>query len=564
MFSAMVCAIRSIPRWRSGCDVSNTVLEVSNLSVAINGGDRTHAVQGINLTVGADEIVCVVGESGSGKSVTAQAVMGLLPKGAMRVESGAIRLQGDQLLTKSDTELRAIRGTRMAMVFQEPMTALNPLMTVGAQVSEILKIHTKLSKPERKARVLEIFAATALFDSERIYGAFPHQLSGGQRQRAIVAMAMILDPQIIIADEPTTALDVTTQAQILKLMRELQKVRRTALLFVTHDFGVVAEIADRVAVMQHGSLLETGPVADILNDPKHTYTQDLIRAIPKLVPPAARNTSGAKLILSARQIEKSYGGPAQKVHAVKSVSFELRQGETLGIVGESGSGKSTLARCVVRLIEPDTGDVILNGQNLCHLSRRELRPHRKTIQMIFQDPYSSLNPRVKVGQLVAQGPIVQGKTRAEARSIARDLLNLVGLDENALERYPHEFSGGQRQRIGIARALALSPSVLVADEPVSALDVSVQSQVLDLLAHVRRQFQLAMLFITHDLRVAAQVCDRVAVMQFGEIVEEGSTANVFAVPTHPYTRALLNSVPGRSWETDRLVPRTRRPALGDQ
>jgi peptide/nickel transport system ATP-binding protein len=527
----------------------DTILRVRDLTVELpEGAQRLHAVEDISFDLNPDETLCLVGESGSGKSVTGRAILGLLGRTRLQVSGGEIAFKGENLLRASAARMRAIRGAEISMVFQEPMTALNPLMTVGAQVTEILKVHTNLKRQERRTRVLQMFAATALAEPERTYNAFPHQLSGGQRQRAIIAMALILDPQIIIADEPTTALDVTTQAQILKLMRDLQKIRRTGLLFVTHDFGVVAEIADRVAVMQRGRLVETGPTADILNNPQHSYTQALIRAIPKLVPRPARKSSNAQVVLSIRQLKKSYGGRGRNVQAIKGACFELRRGETLGIVGESGSGKSTLARCVVRLIEPDAGEIILDGQNLCRASRRQLRPHRRLIQMVFQDPYSSLNPRVKVGQLVAQGPMVQGRTRAEALQIARHLLNVVGLEEKALDRYPHEFSGGERQRIGIARALALSPAVLVADEPVSALDVSVQSQVLELLAQVRRHFQLAMLFITHDLRVAAQICDRVAVMQSGAIVEEGTTADVFAAPAHPYTRTLLNSVPGRSWE----------------
>jgi peptide/nickel transport system ATP-binding protein len=368
-------------------------------------------------------------------------------------------------------------------------------------------------------------------------------------------MALILDPQLIIADEPTTALDVTTQAQILTLIRDLQAIHRTALLFVTHDFGVVAEIAHRVAVMQRGRLVETGLVKEILNEPKHPYTKALIQAIPRLVPRAPRPSIEVEPILSVTNIGKSYGPKRHRVHAVRALTLELHRGEVLGLVGESGSGKSTAARCIVRLVEPDRGAIILRGQDLCGLSRRQLRPFRKAIQMVFQDPFGSLNPRLSVKQLVAQGPVVHGKDRAATAALARDLLRLVGLDATALDRYPHEFSGGQRQRIGIARALALRPDVLVADEPVSALDVSVQAQVLQLLAEVRDGFNLAILFITHDLRVAAQICDRIAVMRFGEVVEEGLIGDVFSAPSHPYTRELLSSVPGRSWEAQRSLPR---------
>jgi peptide/nickel transport system ATP-binding protein len=410
-----------------------------------------------------------------------------------------------------------------------------------------------MRKAARKAKVLELFKDVHLPEPERIYAAYPHEVSGGQRQRVVISMALILDPQIIIADEPTTALDVTTQAQILKLMKNLQSSRQTGLVFVTHDFGVVAEIADRVVVMQHGRVVESGPVEKILNEPQHPYTQALIRAVPKFMPRPKQELLDEAPILSVKELDKVYGSAVGGVAAVKKANLDLRRGETIGIVGESGSGKSTLARCIVRLIEPTAGQIILQGQNFSQLPRKQLRPFRKTVQMIFQDPYSSLNPRLTVGQLVAQGPIVQGVSKAEAFDLAGQLLKLVGLDHSANRRYPHEFSGGQRQRIGIARALAMRPAVLIADEPVSALDVSVQAQVLALLDDIRRRFDLAMLFITHDLRVAAQVCDRVAVMRFGEIVEEGPTAQVFAAPSHPYTRALLDAVPGKSWEQRRTA-----------
>ncbi len=532
-------------------DAEAALLRVRNLTVDLPpGAQRQHAVKDVSFDLAPNEILCLVGESGSGKSVTGRAVMGLLGRTRLRISGGEIAFRGGNLLEANAARMRALRGAEIAMVFQEPMTALNPLMTVGAQVAEALRTHTSLSRGQRRARVLELFAATALPDPERIYDAFPHQLSGGQRQRAVIAMALILDPQIIIADEPTTALDVTTQAQILRLIKDLQQARRTALLFVTHDFGVVAEIADRVAVMQNGSIVEAGPAAEILNNPRHSYTRTLIGAIPKLLPRRSRGRKEAPHVLAVRNVSKAFGASKQ-LRAVHKVSLDLRQGETLGIVGESGSGKSTLARCVMRLMDPDSGDITLDGCDFAGLPHRELRTHRRKIQMVFQDPYSSLNPRVKVGQLVAQGPLVQGTPRAEAFATARELLNLVGLDERAMDRYPHEFSGGQRQRIGIARALALRPAVLVADEPVSALDVSIQAQVLELLDQLRHRLDLAMLFITHDLRVAARVCDRVAVMQRGEIVEMGETIDVFAAPAHPYTRTLLSAVPGRAWETRR-------------
>jgi len=379
--------------------------------------------------------------------------------------------------------------------------------------------------------------------------AYPHELSGGQRQRAMIAMALALDPKLLIADEPTTALDVTTQAQILKLVRELQQRRRTAVLFITHDFGVVAEIADRVVVMQHGRVVEHGPAKDILHRPRHDYTKQLIAAVPPLAAPRAREL-GDEMILTVSNISKTYrsggflGRGERVTHAVKDVSLALPRGATLGIVGESGSGKSTLARCIIRLIDPDAGSILLEGQDWARLSRSDIRTRTQQMQMVFQDPFASLNPRRKAGELVAQGPIVHGTPRSRALAEARELFRLVGLDPSAADRLPHEFSGGQRQRIGLARALALKPAVLVADEPVSALDVSVQAQVLKLLAGLRERLGLSIIFITHDLRVAAQICDLVAVMKDGVVVEQGLTHQVFGSPRHPYTQALLDAIPG--------------------
>ena len=534
--------------------MNNSVLEISDLSVAIKGGgDRTHAVQGISLTVGANEIVCVVGESGSGKSVTAQAVMGLLPKASMQVESGAIRLQGDPLLTKSDAELRAIRGTRMAMVFQEPMTALNPVERVGDQIREVLEIHTRLDHKEQRERVLEIMRAVHLPDPEQMIDAYPHQLSGGQRQRIMIAAALVLDPALLIADEPTTALDVTTQAQILKLVREMQGRKKTGVLFITHDFGVVSEIADRVVVMQMGRIVEQGPCDQVLRHPREAYTKMLLAAVPSMTPPKRLPATGA-VVLETASLFKTYGKRslfqpnARVVDAVKDVSLTVRRGETLGIVGESGSGKSTVARCVARLVETTRGAIRLDGVDVAVMKERQFRPMRRRVQFIFQDPYRSLNPRRTVAEAIVEGPMNYGLGREEALRRARDLMAIVHLSPDAVDRYPHQFSGGQRQRICIARALAMEPELLIGDEPVSALDVSVQDQVLKLLDEVRRKFNLAVLFITHDLRVAAQVCDRIAVMQRGVIVEQGATVEVFAAPRHEYTRALFEAAPGRGQE----------------
>jgi peptide/nickel transport system ATP-binding protein len=527
-----------------------SLLKVENLTVALPaGGDRPHAIEDITLEVDAGEILCVVGESGSGKSITANAVMGLLPKG-LAVKAGRIVFEGRDLLALSPEGMRRLRGARLAMIFQEPMTALNPVMRVGEQIAEALRVHG--AGAEAAKRVPELLAAVNLPDPAATARAYPFRLSGGQRQRVMIAMALALEPSLLIADEPTTALDVTTQMQILRLIREIQSRRGTGVMFITHDFGVVAEIADRVAVMQHGRIVEQGPAAEILNRPQHPYTQALIAAVPHGAPGSAAPSS-APVILEAKGVEKTYRrtggwfGPKPVVRAVQDADFVLRKGETLGLVGESGSGKSTLARCVVKLVEPEKGEILFEGVDLRPLSRRAWKPYRKKIQMVFQDPFASLNPRRRVGEIIAEGPITHGAPRAAALARARELLALVQLDPGAMERYPHEFSGGQRQRIGIARALAMEPELLIADEPVSALDVSVQAQVLDLLADIRARLGLTMLFITHDLRVAAQVCDRIAVMQRGAIVEQGPTAEVFGDPRHPYTRQLLDSIPGRGW-----------------
>ncbi|WP_149537591.1 ABC transporter ATP-binding protein [Siccirubricoccus phaeus] len=526
-----------------------TLLTVENLTVALpQGGDRPHAVEGISLSISAGEILCVVGESGSGKSITANAVMGLLPRG-LPVTSGAIGFEGKDVLALSPEAMRRLRGSRMAMIFQEPMTALNPLMRVGDQIAEALRVHG--AGADAAKRVPELLAAVNLPDPKAIARSHPFRLSGGQRQRVMIAMALALEPTLLIADEPTTALDVTTQMQILRLIREIQSRRGTGVMFITHDFGVVAEIADRVAVMQRGRIVEQGPAAEVLNHPQHPYTRALIAAVPHGAPDSRPQVTTAP-VLDVKGVEKTYRrggmfGARAVVRAVHDADFILRRGETLGLVGESGSGKSTLARCVVKLVEPETGTIAYHGTDLRPLSRNAWKPFRQRIQMIFQDPYASLNPRRKVGEAIAEGPITHGVARGKALAKARELLALVQLDPGAMERYPHEFSGGQRQRIGIARALAMEPELLIADEPVSALDVSVQAQVLALLADIRERLGLTMLFITHDLRVAAQVCDRVAVMQRGAIVEQGPTAEVFSAPQHPYTRQLLDSIPGRGW-----------------
>jgi peptide/nickel transport system ATP-binding protein len=530
------------------------VLDVQGLTVRLPGGaDRTNAVENVSFAVGPGEIVCVVGESGSGKSVTAHAIMGLLPPRQLTVAGGRVLLEGDDILAKSRAAMRKIRGARIGMIFQEPMTALNPVMKVGDQIAEVLDIHTKLNERERRQRVLDVMGSVHLPEPERMIDVYPHQLSGGQRQRIMIAAALVLDPALLIADEPTTALDVTTQAQILKLIKELRERRNTGVLFITHDFGVVAEVAHRVVVMQHGRVVEQGATEDVLRRPRDAYTRMLIRSVPSLSPPARKPLDNAVMVLQTKALNKTYttGGlftARHDVRAARDVNLIVCRGETLGVVGESGSGKSTVARCIARLIEPSDGAILIEGADVAKLSARKLRPHRKRVQIVFQDPYRSLNPRRSVGAAITEGPVNFGMTESAAHERARELMGLVGLDADALTRFPHQFSGGQRQRICIARALAMEPELLVADEPVSALDVSVQAQVLSLIDDVRKRFNLAVLFITHDLRVAAQVCDRIAVMHRGEVVEEGPTATVFGSPAHAYTRALLDSAPGRDFD----------------
>jgi peptide/nickel transport system ATP-binding protein len=542
--------------------MTDSVLDIKDLVVSL-GKDAGAAriIDGVSLNVAAGETLCVVGESGSGKSVTSLTVMGLLQKGTLVPTGGSVKLLGEELLTASEYRLRQLRATRMAMIFQEPMTALNPVVPVGRQIDEVLRAHTNLDARARRKRILDMMDQVRLPEIERIFASYPHRLSGGQRQRIMIAMALVLEPKLLIADEPTTALDVTTQKQILTLIRDLQRDHGTAVLFITHDMGVVAEIADRVAVMRGGRLVETGALDTILRTPQMEYTRNLLSSVPSLVPRPPRPETPEPVVLEANELgkvyrERSFLGKTREVTAAANVTLTLRKGRTLGIVGESGSGKSTVARCIVRLIDPTSGGIRLAGREISELSRRLLRPYRRGIQIVFQDPYRSLNPRITVGETIAEGPINYGMPRAQALERARELLELVDLPADAISRYPHQFSGGQRQRIAVARALALDPDVLVADEAVSALDVSVQAQVLELLDEIQKRLGIALLFITHDLRVAAQICDDVAVMQHGRIVEQGAAAEVLTNPKQAYTRALLDAAPGRGWDFANFRPVT--------
>ncbi len=540
--------------------MTSPVLDIQNLVVSLgNKPQNPRVIDGVSLQVRERETLCLVGESGSGKSVTALTVMGLLQRGSLVPTGGSIKLVGEELLNAGDRRLRQLRATTMAMIFQEPMTALNPVVPVGRQIDEVLRVHTDLDARARRQRILAMMDQVRLPEVERIFASYPHRLSGGQRQRIMIAMALVLEPKLLIADEPTTALDVTTQKQILTLIRDLQRDHGTAVLFITHDMGVVAEIADRVAVMRQGRLVETGPLDTILRAPTMEYTRNLLSAVPSLVPREPRAESREPVVLEANELgkiyrERSFFGRTREVAAAQDVTLTLRKGRTLGIVGESGSGKSTVARCIVRLIDPTSGGIRLAGCEISDLSRRLLQPHRQKIQIIFQDPYRSLNPRITIGETIAEGPINYGMPRAQALEKARELLDLVDLPVDAITRYPHQFSGGQRQRIAIARALALDPDVLVADEAVSALDVSVQAQVLELLDEIQTRLGIALLFITHDLRVAAQICDDVAVMQHGRIVEQGPAALILTNPQTSYTRALLDAAPGRGWDFAKFGP----------
>ncbi|HSV50901.1 MAG TPA: ABC transporter ATP-binding protein [Burkholderiaceae bacterium] len=525
------------------------VLDLAGLSIRLpQGADRALAVEAASLSVLPGQTLCVVGESGSGKSMIANAVMGLLPRPLVAPVAGKILFEGIDLLTLAEPQMRELRGRRIGMVFQEPMTALNPVMRIGEQIGEVLDSHGSVPAAEKRRRILAALTDVGLPDPELLIDSYPFRLSGGQRQRVMIACALVLEPALLIADEPTTALDVTTQAQILKLIRELQQRRGTAVLFITHDFGVVSEIADQVVVMQSGKVVEAGSVRQVLDAPKHPYTRKLIAAIPSGQAQRATPTDDAMHVLQVQDLCKTYRSSGslfsrgRTTQAARDVNFTLRRGETLGLVGESGSGKSSVGRCLVGLAPFDSGRILFKGRTLPQgeAFRREAAGK---IQMVFQDPYASLNPRHRVGAAIAGGPIAQGVSKAEAMARTMELLKLVGLGADAAQRYPHEFSGGQRQRIGIARALAMQPELLVADEPVSALDVSVQAQVLELFAQVRDKFQLAMVFITHDLRVAGQMCDHIAVMQRGVVVEYGETHKVLRDPQHEYTRKLIDAVP---------------------
>ena len=519
--------------------MNQPVLHIQQLSVSLpEGADRTHALHNISLQLQAGQTLCVVGESGSGKSVLATTVMGLLAT-ELKVTQGHVALQGEDLLRASPARLRALRGHTMGMVFQEPMTALNPVMRCGEQVDEVLRTHTDWPAAQRRDYIMHMLAQVRLPDPERIWRSYPHQLSGGQRQRIVIAMAMVMKPALLICDEPTTALDVTTQKDILQLIHQLQQETGSAVLFITHDMGVVADIADQVLVMHQGQQVELGTREDVLLRPQADDTRALLAAVPSMTPPPPKPLADTPPVLQAQAVSKRYGAQ----WALQEASLRLRAGETVGIVGESGSGKSTFARCILRLIDPTSGDIHWGEDNIAAWPESRLRPVRHRVQVVFQDPNRSLNPRLTIGQSLMEGARNFGQSASQAEQFGRELLHQMRLPEGAWQRYPSQFSGGQRQRIALARALACRPDVLVADEAVSALDVSVQAQILDLLREVQARMGLGVLFITHDLRVAAQLCDQVIVMHQGQMVERGATALLYAQPQHAYTRTLLESAP---------------------
>ena len=536
--------------------MSGPLLKVRDLSVAFG---PVQAVDGLSYHLHAGETLAIVGESGSGKSVSSMALLGLLPQRSARITQGEAIFEGQNLLRMSEREQRRIRGNRIAMIFQEPMTSLTPVLRIGQQLTEALTEHRGLSQRAARDKALEMLRLVDLSDPPRRMLQFPHELSGGMRQRVMIAMAMALEPDILIADEPTTALDVTVQAEILDLMRDVQARFGTAILLITHDMGVVAEMADRVVVMHRGKKVEEGPVKTIFNNPRADYTASLLAAVPRLGarsaedgprPIIAQPAQPGEVVLHAEGMCKQFAGRgslfgrSSGTVAMKDVGFSVRAGETLALVGESGSGKSTSGRAVLRLLEIDSGRIALEGEDMRALSSRSLRKARRAMQMVFQDPFAALNPRISIGRLIAEPMLIHGIAQgSELDDRVAALLRRVGLEPDHMKRFAHEFSGGQRQRICIARALSVGPKLIVADEPTSALDVSVQAQVLELMLELQQTMGLAYLFISHDMAVVEEMAHRVAVMRQGRIVEMGPRRNVLDAPRHPYTAALLAAVP---------------------
>lgn len=520
--------------------MSHSFLEIENLSVSFRG---VPAVKGISLTIDKGETLALVGESGSGKSVTALSILQLLPYPAASHPSGSIKVDGQEMVGASNSELQTVRGAKVSMVFQEPMTSLNPLHSIEKQIGETILLHRGIDRALARPRIIELLKLVGLEEAEGRLKSFPHELSGGQRQRVMIAMALANEPDLLIADEPTTALDVTIQAQILDLLRDLQARLGMALLLITHDLGIVRNMAQNVCVMTEGEIVERGPTEDIFTNPQHAYTQHLLGSEPKGSPPDA--PADAPIIMEARDVKVHFGkkgflSRGRVIKAVDGISVKIRAGHTLGIVGESGSGKTTLGMAMMRLQRCE-GDIVFHGQSIQGLKHKDLRPLRKEMQIVFQDPYGSLSPRLSVKQIVEEGLLIHEPSLSfeDRREIVADIVQEVGMDRDILDRYPHEFSGGQRQRIAIARAMVLNPKFVVLDEPTSALDMSVQAQIVDLLRDLQIRHNLAYMFISHDLRVVRALSDEVVVMRYGNIVEQGPADQIFDDPQTDYTKALM-------------------------
>lgn len=532
-----------------------TILKVNNLRVAFQSGEKEfEAVRGVSFEVEKGETLGIVGESGSGKSVTARTIMRLLPSPPSYIKQGEVTFLGENLALKSEKEMESIRGRDIGMIFQDPMTSLNPTVRIGKQIAESLIKHQNLAKDQAKLHAIEMLKLVGIRDSEERFHQYPHEFSGGMRQRVMIAIALACQPTLLIADEPTTALDVTIQAQILNLMKDIQQRLGTSIILITHDLGVVAGMCDRVVVMKDGEIVETGTTEEIFERPKHPYTVKLLNALPRLdekkkkkrTPLSAFQNDPEKPLLNVKSLKQHFDmGKGNTVKAVDDISFFIRHGETLGLVGESGSGKSTTGRAILRLHEPTDGQVLYEGMSVNRLTKKELKTMRRHMQIIFQDPYSSLNPRLKVLDIIGQAIDIHKLTsnKEQRRRRVEELLEMVGLEPSHALRYPHEFSGGQRQRIGIARALAVEPKFIVCDEPLSALDVSIQSQIVNLLEDLQHRLGLTYLFIAHDLSMVKHISDRVAVMYAGKIVELAESEELYSNPQHPYTKSLLSAIP---------------------
>ncbi|MFY0520485.1 ABC transporter ATP-binding protein [Lysinibacillus sp. UGB7] len=535
--------------------MSEKLLEINNLRVSfITGETEFEAVKGVSFHVNKGETLGIVGESGSGKSVTARSIMRLLPSPPSFLKSGEIVFQQQELTALNEKQMEAIRGQDISMIFQDPMTSTNPTIRVGEQVAESLRKHQSLSKTDAYKQTIELLKLVGIRDAEQRYKQYPHEFSGGMRQRVMIAMALACNPSLLIADEPTTALDVTIQAQILKLMRDMQNKMGTSIILITHDLGVVAGMCDRIIVMKEGEIVEQGTTEEIFTNAQHPYTKKLLNALPKLhekkqPKPLSNLLAGIDAtipLIAVEHLSKEFElGRGQTVKAVNDLSFHIYPGETLGLVGESGSGKSTTGRTILQLHQPTNGEVLYQGVPITRLTAKQLKAMRRHMQIIFQDPYSSLNPRKKIVDIVGEALDIHKlvKTNEERQQRVEHLLELVGLNKEHAMRYPHEFSGGQRQRIGIARALAVEPNFIVCDEPLSALDVSIQKQIVDLLKDLQQRLGLTYLFIAHDLSMVKHISDRVAVMYGGKIVELAESEELYTNPQHPYTRALLQAIP---------------------